>query len=105
MGGRLGVGGHVEWEPIRGAPSAVIRFGQTRPQAMGEFTVRADLDLNGQQAHYALTVGINPDALDGFRVLWELMTIDGAAVFGTVVSEPDWDFIPEAQTRADSPIG
>lgn len=104
MGGRLGAGGHVEWEPIRGAPNAVIRFGQTRPQAMGEFTVRADLDLNGQQAHYALTVGINPDALYGFRVLWELLTIDGVAVIRTVVSEPDWDFIPEARPGLTRPL-
>ena len=28
MGGKLGPGGYVEWEPIRGAPNEIVRFPQ-----------------------------------------------------------------------------
>jgi len=97
MGGKLGPGGYVEWEPIRGAPNEIVRFGQSRSKGTGEFCASAELDLHGKRMTYAVTVGSNPDTQDGFWLLSEKLTADGELLLSRLVTKPEWGFIHEAQ--------
>ena len=97
MGGKLGPGGYVEWEPIRGAPNEIVRFGQSSTKDTGEFYATVELDLHGKRITYAVTVGSNPDARDGFWLLSERLTADGELLVSRIVTKPEWGLIHEAQ--------
>ena len=104
IGGKLGPGGYVEWEPIRGAPREIVRIGQFSPEDMGEFYAKAEFVTEEKQASYSITVGINPDAQDGFRLLTENIAVGGRPVFGMVTSETDRYFIPESRPELTRPL-
>ncbi len=69
MGGKIGAGGYVEWEPIRGAPNEIVRFGQSDPTGLGEFVLSLGLRQNEEKIDFSAKVGFNPDDPDGFRWL------------------------------------
>ena len=77
MGGKLGPGGYVEWEGIRGAPNEIVRFGQSDSPSMGEFTLSIGLRRNEEKTVYSAKVGFNPDDPDGFRWLSSDTFVDG----------------------------
>ena len=97
MGGKLGPGGYVEWDGIRGAPNEVVRFGQSSTKDTGEFYASVELDLHGKRITYAVTVGSNPDDRDGFWLLSERLTADGEFLVSRIVTKPEWGLIHEAQ--------
>ena len=104
IGGKVGGGGYVEWEPIRGVPNEIVRFGQPYADGIGEFYSKMELDLDGKKIAYSIGVGINPGAQDGFRLLSEMMQIDESPVFGSIISEQEWSFIHEARPSLTKPI-
>ena len=104
MGGKLGVGGYVEWEPIRGAPNEIVRFGQSDPDGIGEFRAEANLCIDDKQVPYYITVGINPSGQDGFRLLSEMMLVDEKPALGSIVTETEWGYIPEDRPYLTRPI-
>ena len=69
IGGKIGAGGQMEWEPIRGAPNEIMRFGQDDFPSMGEFDLSLGMHLNEDKAVYSAKVRFSPDDPDGFRWL------------------------------------
>ena len=104
IGGKIGAGGQVEWESIRGEFNEVVRLGQRHPDGMGEFYTKIKLDSEGKQLAYSITVGIKPNVQDAFRLLSEMMLVGEKPVFGSLVSEPEWGFISEARPSLTRPL-
>ena len=96
MGGKLGPGGYIEWEPIRGAPNEIVRFRQTDSPDMGEFALVIGGRLNNGKVVYSAKVGFNPDDPDGFRWLSDDISFDGQPVSGSVDLGRRWPFISES---------
>ena len=104
MGGKMGAGGYVEWDGIRGAPNEVVRLGQSSDDGTGEFYAKADLEADGERFTYSIGVGINPSAQDGFRLLSEMMYLPGKPPFGMLTSEREWHYIREARPELTRPL-
>ena len=83
MGGKYGGGNQIEWEPIRGAPNEVIRFGRLSPLRRGEFSVHLGMDLGGEKSFYSITVGFNQRSPDGFRVREEELRTESELIYTT----------------------
>ncbi len=80
IGGKYGPGGQREWEPIRGATNEIVRQSPSSVGRESSFSLEVELNLNGIQLHYSITVGRFmegdpdrniPDELGPFRVLQE----------------------------------
>ena len=84
MGGKLGPGGYVEWERIRGAPNEIVRFRQDRLPDVDAFAVHVGLRLDNEKAVYSAKVAFNPDDPDGFRWLSDGVSVDGRPVAGAM---------------------
>lgn len=104
MGGKMGAGGYVEWDGIRGAPNEVVRLGQSSDDGIGEFDAKADLEVDGERFAYSIGVGINPNAQDGFRLLSEMIYLPGKPPFGMLTSEMEWHYIREARPELTRPL-
>ncbi|MCY4613270.1 MAG: AAA family ATPase [Nitrospira sp.] len=90
IGGKYGPGGQREWEPIRGATNEIVR--QSPPSGRGEssFSLEVELNLNGTQLRYSITVGRFmegdpdsniPDELGPFRVREEKLRTESGVVY------------------------
>lgn len=104
MGGKLGPGGYVEWEPIRGAPKEIVRLGQTSDDGTGEFYANTELKADGEHFAYSIGVGINPNVPDGFKLLSEMAYVAGNPLFGMLTSETEWHYIREARPELTRPL-
>ena len=104
MGGKMGTGGYVEWDGIRGAPNEVVRFGQRSADGTGEFYAKLSACTGEKNMDYSCTVGINPDARDGFRLLTEMMVIERQPILGMVSSEQEWRYMQEVRPALARPI-
>ena len=83
VGGKVGPGGQLEWEPIRGAPNEIVRMAEGFSDGMGEFYARLSTRTGGKNMDYSCTVGINPGATDsGFRLLTETVLVEDRPIFG-----------------------
>ena len=83
LGGRYGDGGYVEWTGIRGAPTEVVRMSPHSSYVPSAFSIRVELDLEGEKTFYSIDLGINPDGPDGFHVLKEELRTESATVYMT----------------------
>ncbi len=95
IGGKVGAGGQIEWEAIRGAPNEIVRKSGGIKDQGDEFYAKLTVITEGKGMDYSCTVGINPEAADGFRLLTEMMSVEDRQIFGLVTSEPDWHYIQE----------
>jgi predicted ATPase len=96
MGGKLGPGGYIEWEPIRGAPNEIVRFQQSGSYDARDLAVHVGLRLNNEKVIYSTKVGFNPDDPDGFRWLSDAMSVDGQPIAGKLDLGSEWRFISES---------
>ncbi len=104
IGGKVGVGGQLEWEPIRGAPNEIVRMFDGSNEEIGEFYVRLSVRTGGKNMDYSCTVGINPDGKDGFRLLTEMMMAENQPIFGMVNSEQEWRYMQEVRPALARPL-
>ena len=68
LGGKFGPGGRVEWDPIRGAPGEVARFGESA------FSMTVEIEPGGRgksRARYSIAVESAPNPPTGFKVVKE----------------------------------
>ena len=84
MGGKLGPGGYVEWEAIRGAPNEVVRFESTCQSEWSTFAFHLEMDSERVKPTYFIKIGFNGNAPDGFRVLEEELKAKPEIIYGTV---------------------
>ena len=104
LGGKVGAGGQIEWEAIRGAPNEVVRLGQSSADGTGEFHAKLSAHAGGKNMDYSCTVGINPGARDGFRLLTETMLVEDRPIFGMVSSEQEWRYMQEVRPALARPL-
>ena len=127
IGVKYGPGGQREWEPIRGATNEIVR--QSPPSVGGEssFSLEVELNLNGTQLHYSITVGRFmegdpdrniPEELGPFRVQKEELRTETGTVYTasgpsyyTASHPPDSLSVtvkkssePELQAATDQPV-
>ena len=69
IGGKYGVGGQMEWEPIRGAPNAVARIHGMR--LAPSFGVQVESQSGNEQRAFSTKIGVNQDKPDKFQMLEE----------------------------------
>ena len=83
IGGKYGTGGNVEWTPIRGAASEIVRFGQSG------FSLRVKLKLGGSKVRYSIRVEYDEDSRSGFRVTEEKLRFGWEYIFTSHPDTPD----------------
>ena len=83
IGGKYGAGGQVEWAPIRGAASEIIRFGQSG------FSLRVRLKLGKSRVRYSIKVEHDEDSRSGFRVTKEKLRFGSRYIYTSHPDEPD----------------
>ena len=92
IGGKYGPGGQREWEPIRGATNEIVRQSPPSGREESSFSLEVEMNLNGTQLRYSITVGrfmegdpdLNvPDELGPFRLLKEELRTESGTVYTT----------------------
>ena len=83
IGGKIGAGGQMEWEPIRGAPNEVVRFERTYPYEWSIFSVHLAIDANGE-FDYFIKAGFNQNHMAGYRVFEEHLKTQSVPIYATV---------------------
>ena len=96
VGGKLGPGGYVEWEGIRGAPNEIVRSGQSDSPGMDEFALSIGMNMSEEDAVFSARVGFNPDDPDGFRWLSDDTLVNGQPAMGAVSFASQWHGISES---------
>ncbi len=82
LGGKHGVGGQLEWEPIRGAPNEITRFGPRYPRSeQSEFSLHVEMDLKCGKTWYSVTVESNPATPERFLVSEEELRTETTTVY------------------------
>ncbi len=104
IGGKVGVGGQLEWEPIRGAPNEIVRMSEGSNNGIGEFYASLSVRSGGENMDYSCAVGVNPGAGDGFRLLTEMMMADDQPIVGMVSSEQEWRYMQEVRPALARPL-
>ena len=86
FGGKYRPGGLRDWEPIRGAPNEITRFGPFSPFPIlpSQFSLYIELDLTGRKIFYSIAVGFNPNRPDGFVVLDEELKTESGTVYKSI---------------------
>ena len=103
MGGKLGAGGQVEWEPIRGAPNEIVRIGQTFPDGTPGFYANLGLKLGGDTLRYSIMVGVNTSTQGGFHLLSEVMTVNDTPTYEYPDTESETSLDREGQPQFTRP--
>ena len=96
IGGKVGVGGQLEWEPIRGAPNEIVRFPHSGSHDASDFAVHVGLSADNEKVAYSAKVGFNPEDPDGFRWLSDGISVDGQPVMGSLNMGNRWHLISES---------
>ncbi len=106
MGGKIGAGGQMEWEPIRGAPNEILRREGRKDLRRGKFTASIGMNLGGETVSYTVDVGFNSDAPSGFRLLDERTMLGIKPVSGdrAFTSNQYLRFMPEARPSLAQPL-
>lgn len=81
IGGKLGVGAQLEWEPIRGAPNAVARHMPNQPHVLPTFSIRAEMSLDEATIGYSIFVGVGVGTPPKSMILNEDLHEDGCTVY------------------------
>ena len=81
MGGKYGVGGQLEWQPIRGAPSEVARLERVYVYHWSSFAIQLELDIEAGKILYFIKVGFHPNS--GFSILEEELRTESGVVYIT----------------------
>ena len=93
IGGKYGAGGQVEWVPIRGAASEIIRFEQSGFSLRVELklgkTLRGKLKLGKTRIRYSIEVEYDEDSRSGFRVMGEALVFGSRCIYTSRPDEPD----------------
>ena len=60
IGGKIGVGGQLEWQPIRGAPNAVSRLTPDQPYLASPFAIATEMSIGDKTIQYSIYVVVGP---------------------------------------------
>ena len=103
IGGKIGAGGQVEWEPIRGAPVEITRFEKAYPFAWSKFSMHFAVDSDQGKTSYSIEVGFNQNDPTGFRVFGEELLAESVTLYKTVEETEGLD-LQVMVGKAEEPI-
>lgn len=83
IGGRFGVGGRREWDPLRGAPNEVIRINDCHRSRHSLFSINTQFDTDGIRSEHSIEIERGSRSTEGFLVLDEWLNAAGKSVFVT----------------------
>ena len=76
-GGKIGVAGQLEWEPIRGAPNAIARLTEHLSVSESSFSIHVESQSDCEKRHFEAKIGFDQLKPDRFQMLEEkLNTVD-----------------------------
>ena len=78
IGGKIGVGGQLEWEPIRGAPNAIARLATSDAYSGSSFGIGVESRLGAEEIHFLAKIGVDSTEPGGFHMLDEMLYTDEA---------------------------
>ena len=78
IGGKIGVGGQLEWEPIRGAPNAIARLATSDAYSGSSFGIGVESRLGAEEIHFHAKIGVDSTEPGGFHMLDEMLYTDEA---------------------------
>lgn len=81
VGGKYGVGGQREWEPIRGAPNELSRLHQDESDTYEGFLLTIDVEYDGGRVQYSIRTKSNDDKFGGFRVVEEELVDNDVTIY------------------------
>ena len=84
IGGKIGAGGQMAWEPIRGAPVEIARFEKAYPFSWSKFSMHIDVQSEQGKTSYSINVGFNQNDPEGFRVFGEELQTESVTAYKTV---------------------
>ena len=76
IGGKIGVGGQLEWEPIRGAPNAISRLTGSDAHSESSFGIEVEARLGTEEVNFLAKIGVDSSEPGGFRMLEEMLYTD-----------------------------
>lgn len=75
VGGKIGTGGHQEWEPIRGGASEIIRYGWK------SFGLELQMQVDKDTMKYFIEVGMDTSKPNRLRVIQENLWISDLMIY------------------------
>ena len=100
IGGKIGVGGQLEWEPIRGAMNEIIRLSNHGPFGIETFSIIVNAEIADQAASYWIQLLLNHGTNDGFKIATENLTIRGRTILNTDGPEPTTNILDDDGVEA-----
>lgn len=97
IGGKYGAGGQVEWMPIRGFGTEIMRFGASQ----FEIAVEMKFPKSHSSVSYSLTVAKSDNDQGGFRIIQERLGYPWSSIFTT---HPGADDPVHSQTLDDDEL-
>ena len=88
IGGKIGVGGQLEWEPLRGAPNAIDRLIGSDGQSRSSFGIQVEAESGTDCIYFNTKIGVDSSEPGGFRMLEEMLYTDESLGYE---SDPDLD--------------
>ena len=104
IGGKIGAGGQVEWEPIRGAPVEIARFEKAYPFSWSKFSMHIDVHSEQGKTGYSIKVGFRQNDPEGFRVFEEELQSESVTVYKTVGETEGLDIQVLIGTASENPL-
>lgn len=81
VGGKIGVGGQLEWESIRGAPDEIVRITARRGARKRSFSTEIEFETGGRIGRHSIEIGYNRSTGEGFSLLTEKLIVGGVSSF------------------------
>ena len=73
IGGKIGVGGQLEWEAIRGAPNAIVRLTGSNRLYHSAFGIHVGSRSDTEEIYFSAKVGVDQSKPDTFQMLEEML--------------------------------
>ncbi len=84
IGGKIGVGGQLEWEPLRGAPNAITRLSGSDGQSRSSFGIHVETKSGTDCIYFNTKIGVDSSEPGGFRMLEEILYTDESLGFESI---------------------
>ena len=89
IGGKYGAGGEVQWEPIRGTASEIVRFGTSRFDLFVKMKLPGRSEKKQRKAIYGIRIGGDEQRPGTFRVMREKLSVGRTTIYTSHPPSPD----------------
>ena len=89
IGGKYGAGGEVQWGPIRGTASEIVRFGASWFDLFVKMKLPGRSEKKQQKAVYGIRIGGDEQRPGTFRVMREELSVGRTTIYTSHPPSPD----------------